>query len=127
MTGRGRNSSPGIGASNVIRGKGLDATHAEFAGVTLSCVGEALASGAEVPISIRPHDIRLSARQPQEALNVVPGTVVRQVFLGSNRDYVVESRDGTQLRVLTAAAENIPTGTGVWLHLPPERCRALRR
>ena len=55
----------------------------------------------------------------------MPATVVRQVFLGGNRDYMVEAKDGTQLRVLTAAGENIPQGSAVWLHLPPERCRAL--
>ena len=116
-----------IGASNVIRAKGLDATHAEFSGVALACVGESMATGADVPISIRPHDIGLSARQTHDNVNVVPATVARQVFLGGTRDYVVEARNGTQLRVLTAASENIPTGTEVWLHLPPDRCRALSR
>jgi iron(III) transport system ATP-binding protein len=38
---------------------------------------------------------------------------------------MVEVKDGTQLRALTAAAENIPQGSTVWLNLPPERCRAL--
>jgi hypothetical protein len=33
--------------------------------------------------------------------------------------------DGTQLRVVASAAENIPPGASVWLHLPPERCRVL--
>ncbi len=57
--------------------------------------------------------------------NVVSGTVVRQVFLGASRDYLVEMPDGTQLRVQAPAAENIPQGASVWLYLPPERCRAL--
>ena len=57
--------------------------------------------------------------------NIVPATVMRQVFLGSSRDYMVEVADGTQLRVVTPAAENIPQGAPVWLHLPPERCRVL--
>ena len=52
-------------------------------------------------------------------------TVMRQVFLGGSRDYMVEAKDGTQLRVLTGAGENIPQGSTVWLHLPPDRCRAL--
>ena len=76
------------------------------------------------PVSIRPHDIAISAIQPPGE-NVVPATVVRQVFLGDSRDYMVEAKDGTQLRTLTAAEENIPQGSNVWLHLPPERCRAL--
>ena len=55
----------------------------------------------------------------------MPATVVRQVFLGGNRDYMVEAKDGTQLRLLAAAGENIPQGSTVWVYLPPERCRAL--
>jgi iron(III) transport system ATP-binding protein len=57
--------------------------------------------------------------------NVLVGTVVRQVFLGPSRDYLVELADGTQLRVVAPAAENIAQGTAVWLYLPPERCRIL--
>jgi iron(III) transport system ATP-binding protein len=114
-----------IGSSNVIKGKGLDATHVEFAGVSLRCVGEKITAGAVTAVSIRPHDIKLSATQPQGAENVVPATVTRQVFLGGSRDYMVEAKDGTQLRAVTAAAESIAQGSAVWLVLPPEKCRAL--
>ena len=38
---------------------------------------------------------------------------------------MVEVADGTQLRVVASAAESVPPGASVWLHLPPERCRAL--
>jgi iron(III) transport system ATP-binding protein len=57
--------------------------------------------------------------------NVVRATVTRQVFLGGSRDYMVEAADGTQLRVVTPAADAIAQGANVWLHLPPDRCRAL--
>jgi len=114
-----------IGSSNVIKGRGLDATHIDFAGVPLQCVGATIVAGANTPVSIRPHDIALSAAPPQQFENVVPATVVRQVFLGGSRDYMVEAKDGTQLRVVTAAEANIPQGSSVWLHLPSGRCRAL--
>ena len=114
-----------IGSSNVIRGKGLDADRIEFAGVPLACVGEPVRRGADVPLSIRPHDIALSLRAPQENGNVVPARVRRQVYLGVNRDYMVEAQDGTQLRVVTSAGDNVPEGSDVFLHLPRERCRAL--
>jgi iron(III) transport system ATP-binding protein len=114
-----------IGSSNVIKGKGLDETHVDFAGVSLRCVGVPVKAGAQTPVSIRPHDVALSVSKPVGE-NVVPATVVRQVFLGGNRDYMVETKDGTQLRVLTSAGENISPGSTVWLHLPPEKCRALR-
>src|SRR5215468_10730117 len=113
-----------IGSSNVVRGKGLDPARIDFAGTPLRCSGEKINSGAATPISIRPHDIAISAA-PRQGENIVPATVVRQVFLGGSRDYMVEAKDGTQLRVVTAAGENIPQGSAVWLHLPPDRCRAL--
>ena len=113
-----------IGSSNVIKGKGLDVARIDFAGTPLRCSGEKINSGAPTPVSIRPHDIAISAAQRQGE-NIVPATVVRQVFLGASRDYMVEAKDGTQLRVVTAAGESIPQGSAVWLHLPPERCRAL--
>ena len=56
---------------------------------------------------------------------MVPANVVRQVFLGDSRDYMVEVKDGTQLRVVTSAGENVPQGSAVWLTMPAERCRAL--
>jgi iron(III) transport system ATP-binding protein len=114
-----------IGASNVVKGNGLDGGRVEVAGVALRCTGEKVVSSAQTAVSIRPHDIALSAKAPQQTENTVPATVVRQVFLGDSRDYMVEIKDGTQLRVITAAEENIPQGSSVWLHLPAERCRAL--
>ena len=116
-----------IGSSNVIEGKALDRDHVEFAGVPLRCVGTPLTAGLPAPVSIRPHDIAISAALPAQSENVVPGVVTRQVFLGGNRDYMVETKDGTQLRIVTPAQENIPQGSPVWLHLPPGRCRALKR
>ncbi len=114
-----------IGSSNVIKGKALDANHISFAGMPLRCTGGTLVPGAPTAVSIRQHDIRLWATEPQAMENVVPATVVRQVFLGNSRDYMVETPDGTQLRVVTSPAENIAQGASVWLHLPPERCRVL--
>ena len=113
-----------IGASNVIKGKGLDGSRIDFAGTALRCTGEKINSGGPTPVSIRPHDIAISASLIQGD-NIVPGTVVRQVFLGGTRDYMVEAKDGTQLRVLTGVGENIPQGSAVWLHLPADRCRVL--
>jgi len=114
-----------IGASNVIKGTGRDAAHVEFAGVALRCVGEPVKTGSATAVSIRPHDIALSGARPAQAENVVPATVTRQVFLGDSRDYMVEVAGGTQMRAVTAAGDNIPQGSAVWLHLPAERCRAL--
>jgi iron(III) transport system ATP-binding protein len=114
-----------IGSSNVVKGKAQDEARIDLAGATLRCVGAKLTPGAAAAVSIRPHDIKISAMQPQQAENTVPATVTRQVFLGGSRDYMVELKDGTQLRVVTTAGESIAQGSAVWLVLPPEKCRAL--
>jgi iron(III) transport system ATP-binding protein len=114
-----------IGGSNVVKGRALDADHVALAGVTLRCVGAALKPGEPAAVSIRQHEIRLSAGEPAPGSeNVVPADIVRHVFLGNSRDYMVALADGTELRVVTAADQNVPHGK-VWLHLPPQRCRAL--
>ena len=114
-----------IGSSNVIKGNAQDETRIGLAGATLRCVGAKLTPGAAAAVSIRPHDIKISAMQSPQAENAVPATVTRQVFLGGSRDYMVELKDGTQLRVVTTAGESIAQGSAVWLILPPEKCRAL--
>jgi iron(III) transport system ATP-binding protein len=114
-----------IGMSNVVKGKALDAGTVSVAGVPLKVTGGPLQAGGEAAISIRQHQIALSATEPANKDNIVAAKVLRQVFLGSNRDYMVEVADGTQLRVVTAANESVPPGAAVWLHLPPDRCRAL--
>ena len=114
-----------IGSSNVLKGKVLDDCHLSIAGSTLHSSGDKLVPGGEGAVAVRQHVIRLSAAKPDAMDNVVPGTVMRQVFLGSSRDYMVEIADGTQLRVVAPVSDNVPQGAPVWLYIPPERCRVL--
>ena len=114
-----------IGSSNVVKGRNLAEDRIEFAGAPLRCSGARLAAGGETAVSIRQHDIRLLPDAPTATENVVPATIVRQVFLGNSRDYMVQVADGTQLRVVASPEENIAQGSSIWLYLPPERCRAL--
>jgi iron(III) transport system ATP-binding protein len=116
-----------IGASNVIKGTARDNNHISFAGATLQVVGAKLTPGQSAAVAIRQHDIQLSTQAPQRQENVVKATVTRQVFLGASRDYMVETSDGTTLRIVTGATAAVPRGSQVWLTLPPERCRALSR
>jgi iron(III) transport system ATP-binding protein len=115
-----------IGSSNVVKGNAIDAAHMTVAGATIRCTGEAMIAGKDAAISIRQHEIRLVASDPAPAgANVVPATVIRHVFLGNSRDYMVELADGTQLRVVTSADQSVPQGEKVWLELPPQCCRVL--
>jgi iron(III) transport system ATP-binding protein len=116
-----------IGASNVIRGAARDADHIEFCGANLQVVGAKLAAGQDVAVAVRQHDINLAVHAPQSPQNALQARVKRQVFLGATRDYLVETSDGTQLRVAAMPDIQVAPGTLVWLYLPPQRCRALER
>jgi iron(III) transport system ATP-binding protein len=116
-----------IGASNVINVTARDENHVSFAGATLQVVGAKLQPGQKAVIAIRQHDIQLSTQAPPTSANAVKATVTRQVFLGASRDYMVETQDGTTLRIVTPTENAVPKGSEIWLTLPPERCRALSR
>src|SRR5499433_820854 len=84
-----------IGSSNIVKGSNLAEDRIAFAGATLRCSGARLPSGGETAVSIRQHDIRImaqapGAQAPNGAENVVPATVLRHVFLGNSRDYMVQ-------------------------------------
>jgi iron(III) transport system ATP-binding protein len=116
-----------IGASNVIKGTARDADHVSFAGATLRVTGAKLSAGQNAAVAIRQHDILLSTQTPAASENTIKATVARQVYLGASRDYVVETADGTSLRVVTPTETAVSKGSEVWLTLPPDRCRALER
>jgi iron(III) transport system ATP-binding protein len=116
-----------IGASNVVKGVARDADHIAFADATLQVVGAKMTAGQNAAIAIRQHDIQLVAQAPANTQNAVKARVTRQVFLGATRDYLVETADGTSLRIVTSPGNIVAPGTEVWLTLPPGRCRALAR
>jgi iron(III) transport system ATP-binding protein len=116
-----------IGASNVIKATARDQDHIAFAGATLRVTGAKLTPGQTAVVAIRQHDIALALQAPPNPENAVKATVTRQVFLGASRDILVETADGTPLRIVTAPENAVPRGAEVWLTLPPERCRALSR
>ena len=106
--------------------KARDGASLVVAGTPVRCHGVALVPGADSAISVRQHDIGLSA--PGAAAgegNALQGRVVRNVFLGHARDYIVEIGDGTRVRVTAGPDADFPAGAPVSLTLPPERCRAL--
>ena len=116
-----------IGGTNILRGRRLDATHLEVEGLRLRCGDGAL--GADDPaLSVRFHHARLLTEAPPAGTeNAAPVNLVRRVFLGATRDYFVELAGGAQLRVTAPPELELAPGSPAWIHLPPDRCRALER
>jgi iron(III) transport system ATP-binding protein len=114
-----------IGGSNILRGSAIDGARVTVAGAPLRTTGRPLQAGRPVALSVRQHEIAIANEKPQSADNHLPAVVTRQVFLGSVRDYTVALDDKTELRVTAPPDRNIAPGQAVWLHLPPEQCRAL--
>jgi iron(III) transport system ATP-binding protein len=116
-----------IGASNIIKGVAGDADHVAVGDATLRVVGARLTTGQSASVAIRQHDIQLATQAPKILQNALSGHVLRQVFLGATRDYLVRTTNGATLRILTSPDNMVAAGSEVWLILPPERCRALSR
>ncbi len=81
-------------------------------------------AGLTTPFSIRLEDVELDPGSGGDGSGAVRGTVVRRVFLGSSRDYVVEA-GGESVRVTTPSHVDVQPGEPVWLRFPPERCHPI--
>ncbi len=116
-----------IGNSNILRGKVLDADHVSVAGIAVSGQGDALRGDGAAAIAIRQHEVELAPGTSGLGANELNGRVVRSVFLGVTRDYVVEIADGTQVKISAPPRLLFEPGTQVKLRLPQARCRLLSR
>jgi iron(III) transport system ATP-binding protein len=114
-----------IGGTNILKGKRVDGDAVDCGAVVLRCGAGEFPPQGETAVSIRHHDIRLATEAPREAVNWAGGTVARQVYLGSHRDYLVTLANGDAIRTVAPADIAIDKGQPVWLHFPPEQCRAL--
>ena len=83
-----------IGASNVLKGKALDAGHVAIAGVAVALHRRRRSPpGAEVAMSIRQHEIAIGcAARATAGRERRPRDGHAQVFLGNSRDYMVGAR-----------------------------------
>jgi iron(III) transport system ATP-binding protein len=81
-------------------------------------------AGLEAPFSIRLEDVAMFSAAPANGTSHLEGTVVRRVFLGSARDYVVAA-GGELIRIATPPQVDVQPGERVWLGFPPERCHRL--
>lgn len=118
-----------IGGTNILKGRrGDGATVVRPDGLAIECRSGTVAGEGETAVSIRQHDIHLSETKPNGIdTNTAPATVVRQIYLGSHRDYLVSLADGETVRAFAPVDFAVPAGGQVWVRFPPERCRALAR
>ena len=72
-------------------------------------------------ISIRPHQVLLA--KPIEPAHCLKGRIARHAYLGETQDYVIETADGTKLRVTTGPEVMREVGDEVEMHLPLSACR----
>jgi iron(III) transport system ATP-binding protein len=115
-----------IGGTNILKGKRLAGNAVDCGdGIILRCDDGEFPKEGETAVSVRHHDIRLATQAPGDPINWAGGTVVRQVYLGSHRDYLVTLANGEAVRTIAPAELAIEKGKPVWLHFPPEQCRAL--
>jgi len=116
-----------LGGTNILKGRRIDSNTVDCGSVRLQCGDGEFPSGTEAAVSVRHHDIVLDPKPREETLNCAPGTVLRQVYLGSHRDYLIALPSGEQVRTVTRPDLAIERGQPVWLHFPQEHCRALAR
>jgi len=116
-----------IGGTNLLKGRAAGADTVACPGLTLRCGQGSTAPAGETAVSIRLHDIELTSSPPSDGAgsNVARGRVVRQVYLGASRDYLVALDAGPQIRATTGPATDIAAGSEVWVRFPIESCRAL--
>src|SRR5262245_8224088 len=87
-----------------------------------------LIAGAQVPISIRPHQIELTAEPPGGSAtdNVLRGEVLRASFLGDSVDYQIKvAGSDTVLRVAGPTPPRARPGDTVGLLIPAAACLPL--
>ncbi len=113
-----------IGGTNILRGP-VRAGMIE-SGPLLLAWGLGEVGGAEAALSVRPHEIELSA-EVQDGPNCFAGTVLRHTYIGAQRDYLIDLGGDIHIRAITPLERHFAAGDTVGVRLPPERCRALAR
>ncbi len=111
-----------IGRTNFLSGN-CGNRMIDFAGfsVPLGLLGDEVAGGGPITVSIRPQAMKLSRTEisRDKAINL-EGSVTQSSFLGETWDYVFQSRDGgLQFRVAAPPADVFPVGAPAWLQIDP--------
>jgi iron(III) transport system ATP-binding protein len=115
-----------IGATNVIDGTHAGGNRVDVAGHVLEVEqGEFAGPGLPMSVCVKTHDIDLLADDGTGGINVLPGVVRSQAYLGSHRDYIVDA--GQEVLIAAPASLNMPVGSRVTIRFRPERCRGIIR
>ena len=114
-----------IGGTNILRGQRMDGAIA-VEGMVVQWGQGAAGQEDSAAISIRPHEIQLSATMPATT-NAFAGVVRRHTYLGAQHDYLVDLPGDISLRVLTGIDQVFRPDDTVWVHLPQRHCRVLAR
>jgi iron(III) transport system ATP-binding protein len=119
-----------MGRSNIIpgiRAVGARTVKTEFGDVTLPAEANPIAG--DVAIVVRPHVVVASRGQPAGLMNVFPGKLVRQSFLGDSIEAEVRvgGDNSDVVRVSLDPYQRFADGDLLWLHLPPDRCVVVPR
>jgi iron(III) transport system ATP-binding protein len=115
-----------IGRTNLVEGVVVETDRVAHGRLRLCVGGAGLRPGARVAVSIRPHDIVLTAPGAATGANALSGRVQRASFLGDGVDYQVQVADGdVVLRVAAPAAQRWRVGEAVSLSIDPAACIAL--
>ncbi len=114
-----------IGSSNVIKGKGLDATRVDFAG---NAAAMQRRDNQERARRRRCRSARTTSRFPQRSGRAK--TSFRRQWCGRSFSAAagiiwLRPRTARSCACLPVRARTSRKAVAVWLHLPPERCRAL--
>jgi iron(III) transport system ATP-binding protein len=119
-----------IGKTNILDGVLVDSTACEVTQertlLRVTPHGDGR-RGDRVKVCFRPHDVRiLGAPDPHPAgANLLDGRLVRHIYLGDTRDYLVALDGGTLLRVTADPSCVVPVGERVYLAISPAKCHLL--
>jgi iron(III) transport system ATP-binding protein len=116
-----------IGMNNLLECD-IRGDKAIVAGAAISLEAASSLSSAKAPVlAIRPHEIEFyrCGSKIADPGNTLRGTVIRQSFLGNERDYLVELTNRHLVRVAVRPDMRASVGDDVVLRLPPAHCKLL--
>ena len=116
-----------LGRTNTLEGLLVERGAVQCGNVTMRVDPEHRhATGTPVFVCVRPHQIAIGASETNGS-NRVPGRIVREVYLGDSRDYLIEIESGGQVRVSGNPAQRHAVGENVVLSFPAGVARVVER